>query len=52
VNNALDQYCDAIALGEIKIEENSGTTWTSLAAIAYTAKTVTGPVDISLEVFF
>jgi uncharacterized protein (UPF0303 family) len=30
VNKAIEQYCDAIGTGELKVEPNSGTAWTAL----------------------
>ncbi|KAJ3217267.1 hypothetical protein HDU67_008179 [Dinochytrium kinnereticum] len=46
VNTAIEQYCDAIGMGELKIETgNAGTTWTALLQ----TKQANGPKDITNE---
>ncbi|KAI8833017.1 hypothetical protein BC829DRAFT_86557 [Chytridium lagenaria] len=46
VNTAIEQYCDAIGMGELKAEvNNTGTTWTALLQ----SKQANGPKDITNE---
>ncbi|KAJ3053773.1 hypothetical protein HK102_011647, partial [Quaeritorhiza haematococci] len=51
VNTAIEQYCDAIALGEIKDEAAANATgWTTtFTSITGAAKTPNGPKDIANE---
>lgn len=47
MNKAIEQYCDAIALGELKVELPKETGWRDLLP---NNKTANGPRDIANEV--
>ncbi|KAJ3164758.1 hypothetical protein HK101_000371 [Irineochytrium annulatum] len=47
VNRAVEQYCDAIGMGEIKVESTTGTAWTSL--LQSRSDRQIGPKDITTE---
>ncbi|KAJ3216092.1 hypothetical protein HK099_006017 [Clydaea vesicula] len=47
VNKAIEQYCDAIASGEIRVEKETQT-WTNLAT-SFARPSSSGPTDITLN---
>jgi hypothetical protein len=50
VNRAIEEYCDAIAAGEIKVEPPVASGWTSVAASLVSSSKEVGPQDITQKV--
>ncbi|KAJ3414132.1 hypothetical protein HDV05_007076 [Chytridiales sp. JEL 0842] len=45
INKAVEQYCDAIGTGELKVEPSTGTTWAALLQ----SRSSNGPKDVTNE---